>query len=299
MKNEHSPIALRNGRDTNRHSAETRVPSPEDDSHRIGMMIGSETRIDGGFEASFALQLAGIRPKAFTRDNVLFDATILEHLLAVPEAGERIELRYHWQPQTFSPELKFHIRGVATGDDWMAANRQARRLFERVWAMLAGRRDCKFTSLAPQGRTTARHRARASFPRSVVFSTAASGWAAAGGRLFLDPAAFPLLHRSSGPLLAGARFLPDRARSRGRHRSGPGRRFRYAGAGHRPSNAAHEPGRSHGMARASVPAWGRTRSLAHAPRAHDAAVAAGAARSATVRRLRRGLKRYLRQASGC
>ena len=131
-------------------------------------MIGIEPRADEWFEGSVAVQLSGFQPKAPNRGNALFDAAILEHLLAVPEADERIEFRYHWQPDSFSPELTLRIRGVAGSTNRTCTALKALRLYDRVSSALGSRRDCRFTVVAPQSGTTPRHHARVRFPGLLV-----------------------------------------------------------------------------------------------------------------------------------
>lgn len=169
MRSETLATAIRNPREATPDGMPEACIKSRDQGNRLTReMIGVEPQADGGFEASFSLQLAGIHAKALDRGTALLDAAILEHLFTVPEAGERMELRYHWQPENFAPELTFRVRGVTTGDDRTTAIRNVVRLFVRMSAMLRSRRDCKFTSVTPQASQPAPHRARVTFPGLLV-----------------------------------------------------------------------------------------------------------------------------------
>lgn len=126
--------------------------------------IGIEAQTDGRFAASFSLHLDGVQRKAESPGEALFDAAILEHLLATPEPGERLQLRYRWHPADFAPELAFQVNGVAVADDREAARRKAQGFRMRVSAMLNGRHDCRFSPATPNSGEAKAHRAQVTFP---------------------------------------------------------------------------------------------------------------------------------------
>lgn len=141
--------------------------------------IRVEASAEGRFEGRFSLELAATRSLPANSRN--FDAAILEHLLAAPEPGERIELNYRCRPNERNTAVALRVSGVTSAADGGVAAQSAQRLFERVSAMLAARRDCEFTPLISDEQPVHLHRMKVMHPgllfslrRSAVASTAAT-----------------------------------------------------------------------------------------------------------------------------